>query len=313
MSAKKVARLSVFSQHQTLPSPSQRFVSNILFDRNVLSLIEDFIVSPVHHPKWNVQLQRTYYLHKICFNSLSGDLWISIEEYITIYKTDDNELQPVKTIRCRGIVSSIHSTVNGLMVVAQRLPNIVIIYDINGHFVHQIGKETSSGASHGIAINNTLQQIAIIEWNTSSIDIYQLNGLLDRTLKTKVTDAYGLCWNEKDSLLYIPSTKDYLIHVIDVKDDKQLDTWGDGCLENFDYPCNIVYNASSQVILINDQNNERLTVFDSAGIPIKMSRRSLPVHDFVFHPDDASGHSIITSYNSRLCLEKLTDFISLLT
>ena len=323
MSAKKVARFSVFSQYQTQPSPSQRFVSNILFDRNVLGLIEEFIVFPVDHHKWNIKLEYSLYAHKICFNLLSGDLWVSGDKHITIYKTD-KDLKPINYIQCKGIPTCIHSIAHGLMVISECSPTRIMVYDVNATRYDQIGRDILIstdrlidgigliGVPFGVAINHTSRQIAITEWDTSCIYIYSLNGSQYRTLQTKVNRPHGLCWNEKDSLLYVSSVNDYLVHVIDVKNDKRLDTWGDKSPAKLNYPSNMLYNAYTQELLVNDQNNKRIVVFDSAGVPIKVSSTN-PFYrqDFIFHCDDVFGQVLITSHSKGIYLEKLNDFICL--
>ena len=311
MSAKKVARFSVFSQYQTLPSPSQRFVSNILFDRNVLSLIEDFIVFPADHPKWNILLQRCFNNHELCFNFLSGDLWVSAADYITIYSTDDSDLQPVKIIKCGGIVSSIHSTANGLMVTSECYPHQVMVYDVYGSHVRRICEE-KIGCIYGVAINNTLQQVAITDWNTCRIDIYNLDGLSYRTLKTTVTQPAGLCWNEKDSLLYISSLTDRSIHVIDVKKDKCISTWGDKYPAQLEYPTTVRYNAYTQELFVNDPHQKRILVLGLEGVPTKIFPcNCISPDEFVLHPDDVSGRVIVCTYDNRIHLAKSTDLVCL--
>ena len=74
----------------------------------------------------------------------------------------------------------------------------------------------------------------------------------------------------------------------------------------------MLYNAYTQELLVNDQNNKRIVVFDSAGVPIKVSSTN-PFYrqDFIFHCDDVFGQVLITSHSKGIYLEKLNDFICL--
>jgi hypothetical protein len=265
MNLAKTARLSIFFCPDLPQTASQRFSSNILFDRNLLTLIEQYVsfslsvfatfkktlkyLDPPTNGKGFPDVDPYDTLCKftdsVCVHPITNHLWVTdrINRRLCVYQKlkESNTFVLIQCVACQGFPSCLCISYAGHVVVAECSSYAITVYetstaastaasssrpfDEKSNVVRHFGENTIMAV--GLAIHNTYQQIIIIEKKPARIAIYSMKGDFLRVVNTFIRNPNKVCLNEKDSILFV-SERWYTsdkIHAIDMKTDLWLCTW----------------------------------------------------------------------------------------
>jgi DNA-binding beta-propeller fold protein YncE len=300
MFANKMACFSVFCRQPDTDKtdnkltpfdiPSQRFINHILFDRNLIKIIGQFIHFPLlkapliiggpheclpNHSSSHERLFRSP--RSICIHPITGDLWVAdtVDKCLCVLRTKTETSLQIQTIKCKGKPQCLRiSGVSGHVVVVEAEPGAISLIGLHGTVCARFAEGQLKDPC-GVAINDKLKQIAVTDNAKHCVKIFSYDGVFLRKLSTVVHRPYGVCWNENLNLLYVGSRYDHRIHVIDMKDDKLISYWGNGEGQGrgeFNWASGMMYKAVTQELLVADDSNDRIVVMDSQGNHTKSYR-----------------------------------------
>ena len=210
-----------------MPSlPCHRFTINTLFDRNLVKLIKDFLSFPLLSlSSDHTEVRHFYQATSIAFHPITGHLWLarSSKKQIMVYKINRKDSQCIDMINCPNYVSHICIGKYGL---------VLIIHDHNSISFFDDGKKSFICLFEGkrlhylydIAINDTSQQIAVTTIQ-GPILLFSFNGTFLRLLTTCRTGKHSICWNEKESILYIMDEFTCSLSIFDTQNDRVINTF----------------------------------------------------------------------------------------
>ena len=241
MASVKIASLSVFlAQIQTplnaTTIPCQQFMTSPLFDRNLVKLVQEFLSFPLL-PRWSLSLKvpRFYYVLSFAFHPITGNLWIALDSTIMVYKINKKDSQCIDTIDCPGRVDRICIGRGGLVLIVHDTSSVCFLDDSKKSFTSFFDTRYSFWVCD-VAINDTNQQIAIAT-TQGNIFLYSFNWKILCVLKgiPSYRRPESICWNEKESMLYIIDDHAYLFIILDTKNDRVINTFeivSDGKIKN---------------------------------------------------------------------------------
>jgi DNA-binding beta-propeller fold protein YncE len=281
-------------------SALQRFSLNMLFDRNLLPLIFGYAKGALKVPlsfgsRGGGEMQFNGPL-SLCVHPISGDLWVADtgNNRLCVHSTESKQLLRLKSIKCKGRPLCVRISNGGHVVVTESVvterlvsyvtphDGAVSLFDEKGVCYHRFG-EGQLKDPYGVAINETLQQVAISDSWRNRIDVYTLEGVFVHTLSTRVSGPWGICWNENDALLFVSSRLYNCVYVIDMENRIQGSTESRYCNTR-----GMVYHKEAKQVLTADYNNKTQCIMNYRGIFVKtygvIGTPATPV-DIALHPD----------------------------
>ena len=222
---KAVEPLSATSTAVSTPStPCQRFLSNTLFDRHVLKLIQGFLSFPllalrslcVEEPRWGT-------VSCMAFHPITGNLWASHDidtgHHIKVYEINKRNVQCIDMIDCDNCVHRICIGRCGLIVMIQNYESVFFFDDSKKSLTCFFDKRWSLSPVD-VAINDTNQQVAVAADN-GGIYLYSFTGVFLRALTAACgTVEHSICWNERQSILYLMGAFGRFFGILDTKNDR---------------------------------------------------------------------------------------------
>jgi hypothetical protein len=303
---------------QEANTSAKRFALNALFDRNVLLVIVEYLkvsLTPMiigdicGGGGGNTQFHLPY---SVQVHPITGHLWVADthNKRLCVHNIERSFMPRLYSIECQGSPLCVRISRRGRVFVTEYGPSAVTMYklDLTTSSAMSVpcvrfGEGRMMACFFGMAINDTTKQIAVADDKRYCIDVYSLDGLFNRTMKTSVVGTYGMCWNESENLLFVSSWHDHCVHVIDVTNNTKIAKWGSGQGSNhgqFNSPGGIAYRADVKQLLVADISNCRVEVMDWKGAHIKsygtgerrkLGQLSYPT-DIAFHPRD-NRHLIV--------------------
>jgi hypothetical protein len=336
MSETKLARLSIFTPQPQLNVASHRFITNTLFDRNLICLIEEFSKPPLPllaplTTDMHDEDDESFAGSSICVHPLTGHLWVAHRRRKRIYVYDTNNksfvfpMLRIKTIDCDGYPQCVRISNNGIVVVAEYFYAAISVCPPDSTR-YKIGEGRLNNPVD-LTINNTLQQMAIADYDRKCVDIYSLGGLFMRTMKIFPVEPLSVCWNETDNLLYIFNRCDQKIYSFDMSALAVVTLMKSNVCKGI--WCNrtgvsryqlrssisIVYKADTKEVILSDGCNRRVVLLDHQGNQTKTFGANLLVYpsDIAFHPDDEYGQVFVCDQEKIhiIQLNKFTPFTEL--
>ena len=343
----KVARLSVFVRPQpfvTQPSTTlqacQQFVTNILFDRNLVRVIEDFLAFPLlapsvtsFHEAPSVDYHHDgRYTNDISIGNMSihpvtGQLWATDfrNRSIYVYDTAHSKLSHIRTITCIYCPCRIRIGRNGLILIVhekksrclyrsiasgsqwQRNRTVSILDESSEVFSFFLEKKMFE--INDIAINDKLQQIIVA--GKRSIEFYSFDGKFIRKIKFDKCIRI-CCWNETESLLYLVMSSTWYPHegpnlfIFDVIHRRMINAFSMHSLRHgLDRQIgvqNIMYNEYTKELFLQGFSSE-LFIWNMATFSIREHHMPTSSSDcnIAFKEDD-HHHQVFSAQNNTIVI-----------
>jgi DNA-binding beta-propeller fold protein YncE len=275
MSFKQIARLSVFLLETHPHSASQRFLSHVLYDRNVINIIEQFAESPLLAPlTFNMEkdVNAPNYVwtargESLCVHPVTEHLWVTDPntKRLHIYNAESKQVTLVQTLDCKGVPLCVRCSNGGYVFVSEKSPGAVSMYNAQRTMCGRFGEDRLIDP-RGIAINNTLQQIIVTDHGTYAIHVFNLHGVFLRTFHNAgVARPGSVCWNESASLVFIYSEYTDNISVINKKTGFCIKTIEKSDELDLSVIRGMIYRADTNEILMSDKKNHRIVSMDCQG------------------------------------------------
>lgn len=291
--------LTLFTQSPSCREAIQRFIHHSLFEIQLIPLIYEYLKFPLLAPlSFGSVGDDDLQFHDpsgICIHPITGHLWVAdfYNIRLSVYQIESKTPVLLRTITCSGYPKCLQISHSGHILVTLLYSNTIARYDPDEQFVGVFGQPEIKFPS-GLAINNSLHQIAVTDCMKNCIHVYSMEGVYIRTITTEPTVPGNCCWNENMNLLYVSTLNG--IDVIDMNSDLCIGTWK---LPNT-LPKGLVYKQDTNEVIITDlldQQVIRINAMDGSPSHIQNIQKThvVPI-DIALHPSDSHNQLFVCDF-----------------